>query len=53
MVVMSKFGREERVALCSSEAFARGGAISRVGAWASEGDERSEIGISTSSVPTW
>ena len=52
MVVMSKFGGGVRPFLCSAEAFARGGAISRVGGWASEGDERSEIGISRSRVPT-
>lgn len=52
MVVISKFGGGERVSLCSAEAFARGGAISRVGAWASDGDESSEIGISRSIVPT-
>ncbi len=52
MVVMSKFDGGERVSLCSPEAFASGGAISRVGAWAPAGDESSEIGISTSMVPT-
>ena len=53
MVVMSKSGGGERVAFCSSEAIARGGAISGVGAWASDGDESSVIGISRSTVPTW
>ena len=53
MVVMSKSGGEERVFLCSPVAFANGGAISGVGAQASDGDESSEIGISTSTVPTW
>ena len=53
MVVMSKSGGGESVFLCSSEAFASGGAISGVGGWASEGDASSEIGISTSTVPTW
>lgn len=53
MVVMSESGGGLREALCSSEAFARGGAISGVGARASDGDERSETGISRSTVPTW
>ena len=53
MVVMSKSGGGESVFLCSSVAFASGGAISGVGARASDGDESSVIGISTSTVPTW
>ena len=53
MVVMSKSGWEESVFLCSTVAFARGGAISAVGGRASEDDDSSVIGISTSTVPTW
>ena len=48
--MISKSGSGARLFKAFAEAFAKGGVISRVGAC--DGDDSSEMGISTSMVPT-